>query len=347
MAILNRTGSRVDVKTIVKLSQFLGITTDRLLNKFQNENPPPQDELNILKRNNYIARHFNLAALKKEKFIKNKSDLDAVEKRINTFFGFKSIYEYTANFVFPAFSRTKNHSDNTMRDFWVKSAYLHFEKINNPNAFDPELLIDLVPKLRPYTMNEKTGLLTVIKALYSVGVTTIYQPHLTTVQARGATMLVNQKPCIVLSDLNKNYPTLWFALMHELHHVLCDLDEIQVYHLTGEPDMFLLNEDAANDFAREYLFALENRKFIRPFIYDSFIVENFAKEHEVHPSIIYDFHLWEMNEQGENKYFLKKGFNFPDVLETLENLNTNVWEQEKIDASVEIIKETIFENKNN
>lgn len=113
-----------------------------------------------------------------------------------------------------------------------------------------------MPKIRPFTRDIENGLVQVAKALYKVGVTVIFQPSIEKLQIRGATFSCNKKPCIVLSDLQKNYPTLWFTLLHELHHVLYDFDEInkRVFHLSsGEGDIFLMNEERADNFATEYL----------------------------------------------------------------------------------------------
>ena len=170
-----------------------------------------------------------------------------------------------------------------MKEFWVRSAFMHFEKISNPNEFNREALISLIPKIRPYTMNIKQGLKVVTQALYNCGLTVIYQPHLPTTQVRGATFVVNHKPCIVLTDLNKNYATIWFALMHEIYHVLYDLDEIekQTFHLTGEPDLFLLEEDKANQFSRDYLFAREKSKYISKYINSPHIVREYAHKNQL------------------------------------------------------------------
>ena len=115
-------------------------------------------------------------------------------------------------------------------------------------------------------------MLTVFRALYNVGVTVIFQPMLSRTQIRGATFLINNKPCIVVTDLHKSYPTIWFSLIHELHHVLFDLEELEKvkYHLTGEPDLFLMQEDKANEFASEYLISAEKLRYIEPLIHNHF-----------------------------------------------------------------------------
>ena len=92
-----------------------------------------------------------------------------------------------------------------------------------------------------------------------MGVTVIVQTQLLTTQVRGGTFIINGKPCIVLTDLFKKYPTIWYTLIHELHHVLYDLETISLtnFHITGDPDLFLI-EEKADDFAREYFLEKKN-----------------------------------------------------------------------------------------
>lgn len=193
-------------------------------------------------------------------------------------------------------------------------------------------------------MDTEKGLFVVSQALYNIGITIIYQPYLPTVQVRGATFFVNNKPCIVLTDLQKNYPTIWFALIHEIHHILYDLEIIQTnaYHLSGELDLFLIGEDEANDFSREYLFSEEKSKYIAPFINNELIVREFAKKSQVHPSLIYSFYNYDRNNQGYHNAWSKYKKYFPDIKKTLERFNTNPWEKETIQESVDMIKEAVF-----
>ena len=56
---------------------------------------------------------------------------------------------------------------------------------------------------RPYTRDVENGLTKVVKALFNVGVTVIFQPTVDNLQVRGATISINNKPCIVLSDFQE------------------------------------------------------------------------------------------------------------------------------------------------
>lgn len=336
--ILNKEAKRVDIITIIKLAQFLNLPVDDFVKVYLQELPSEQiGDIEKAKKNNFIVQNFDLPQLHKKKFISSKTDYEAIEKRIVKFFGLNSIYDFANETVTPAFSRTKRSSSDLMREFWVQSALSQFKLLENPNLYNREQLIDLIPKIRPYTKNVPKGLLTVVKALFSLGITVIYQESLPNISVRGATFVVNGKPCIVINDVYKRYPTLWFSLMHELHHVLYDFDEIQQvkYHLTGEPDLWL-KEEKANDFAREYLFGKKRSKYIKPFINESILVKEYAEKSQVHPSIIYNFYMYDIDN------WVRFNKQIPDSGLAVNNLNVNIWENESVKETTEKLKKEIF-----
>ncbi|MBK9196716.1 MAG: hypothetical protein IPO17_17385 [Flavobacteriales bacterium] len=160
----------------------------------------------------------------------------AIEKRLRTFLGLDSIEDYTQELALCGLQPHQRASSNKMLDFWTKSAYQYFVEVANPNEYDRDALKELVTKIRPYTRDVENGLLTVARALYSVGVTVITS-HTCRTPVRGATFRVNGKPCIALSDFRKSYATVWFALMHELNHVLFDLQHrLLPHHRRARPD---------------------------------------------------------------------------------------------------------------
>ena len=345
-SILNNDAKRVDIVTIIKLSQFLNIEIDDIVKLYLHDIPSDKiSEIDQTKRSSYIVENFDLSQLAKAGIIPSKTDYQAIEKKIVHFFGFNSIFDYSKDvFAAPAFSSVKRSASEQMREFWVKSAFAQFEKVNNPHIYKREDLIDLLPKIRPYTRNLEKGLLTVIKALYHCGLTVIYQPNLTNLSVRGATMVVNKKPCIVLTDNGKRYPTLWFALMHELHHVLYDFEELskRTLHITGDPDLFLIQEDKADSFAREYLFSIEKSKYIRPFINEAILVNEYATKHQVHSSLIYNFYCWDEYQNGDKYVWSRYTNMFPDINIALNKLNLNPFDKETLDEIVELIKEEVF-----
>lgn len=337
--ILDNSAKRIDVVNIIKLGHFLGLSINEIMKMYIPEMDVEQiGEIQRAREASYLLENFDIQSLIKSKFIDSKN-ISTIKERVNKFFGLNTIYDFSENKVFPAFSRSKKTSNDKVRDFWLKAAYSLFKDIANPYEYDRQKLIELLPKIRPYTRDEENGLTIVAKALYIVGVTVIFQPSIANLQVKGATFIIDGKPCIVLSNLNKRYPTLWFVLLHELHHVLYDFDDISVnrYHLSGEIDLFLLNEDAADNFAKEYLLSEDRLNFIKPYINSKSTIERCSKEWSVHPSIIYAIYCQETNVWGHPIARL-----IPNSEIALKYLNTHPFEKETLMESAKQLKELIY-----
>lgn len=338
--IIDGSAKFINVVSVIKLSHFLGVSVNDLIKIYVPEMRAEQiGDIQRAREAGYIVENFDTVTLTKIKFFKKKSSSKDMSQRIKDFFGFNTIYDYSETLVFPVFSKTKRNSNNLIRNFWVQSALTQFQQINNPNKYDRTSLVDLMPKIRPFTRDIENGLVQVAKALYKVGVTVIFQPSIEKLQIRGATFSCNKKPCIVLSDLQKNYPTLWFTLLHELHHVLYDFDEInkRVFHLSsGEGDIFLMNEERADNFATEYLLSEARLRYAIGYINSKKIIEQLAREWCVHSSIIYSIYCYKTNE------WLKYQKYIPRMDDALSLLNTHPFEKETLLESVLQIKNLIY-----
>jgi HTH-type transcriptional regulator / antitoxin HigA len=328
-----------DIIKLLKLAEFLEIDLNELLIIYFNNRPINEiKELQSSMDITFINKYFDLKTLAGLGFIQKNDPLETLKERICNYFGLESIYDYDRELSEVLYSRTKKSFNNKMKDFWIKSSYKYFDLIDNPNAYNREELVELIPKIKPYTQNVENGLLTVFQALYNIGVTVVFQPLLPKTQVRGGTFLIKNKPCIAITDFNKNYATIWFTLIHELHHVLFDLDTLQKtsYHLSGEPDLFLIQEDKANEFASEYLLSSEKMRYIEKFIHSEFMVEKFAKEWQIHPCIIYSQFQWKQSKLG-NDYWAAFKNAFPNINNLIKKLNVANWDIESIkEASLKI-----------
>jgi len=341
--ILKKTSKQTDAINLLKLGEFLDLSMQELfVLHFSNRPINEIKELQTSMELTYINKFFDLKTLSSLGFIDNDSTLEELKERICSFFGVDSIYDYENELNEALYSRTKRSFSNKMKDFWIKSSNKYFELINNPNDYNRDSLIELIPKIKPYTQNVENGLLTVFQALFNIGVTVVFQPKLPKTQIRGATFLIKEKPCIVITDLNRNYATVWFALIHELHHVLFDLEILKKtkYHLTGEPDLFLLQEDKANEFASEYLISNEKMIYIENLINNPLIVERFAKECQIHPSIIYAQYQWRESKKG-NEYWGSYKKYFPKIELAIQKLNVSNWDVESLKIAAEKVKELL------
>ena len=96
-----------------------------------------------------------------------------------------------------------------MTTFWVKCAVSSFIKIDNPNEFDRNLLVQLIKRASEFTYDEVNGYYRFVLVLFQLGITVITQPYASGTNAYGGTMIVNGKPCIVITDKGKQYHKLW------------------------------------------------------------------------------------------------------------------------------------------
>jgi HTH-type transcriptional regulator / antitoxin HigA len=287
--IINGNQKQLDISSLLKICEFVGIDHingfELYLQASQNNNKI--QPLDTLQRNKFIVENFDLPNLKKTNFIDSIKDFDAIEKKINTYFGFNSIFEYKRLNITPAFKSTKRAKNELQTRFWISSAVKQFSRINNPNSYKRTELINLMPSFRDWTMEPGQGFLKVFQSLYNLGVTLIFQPSMAALQIKGSTIPVNDKPCIVLSDFGKSYPSLWFSLIHELFHVVFDWDSIRVnnYLLSIEGDE-AEREIEADLFATDYLMPHNFEKALSTNYNDLFFIEQVAKKNKIHPSVI-------------------------------------------------------------
>ncbi len=342
--IINGNAKQPSLINVLKVADFLEIDlSEATKGVFKNQNNENIGAIEKAKNASFIAKNFDLKKLSKIGFFEDSDDTDYLVNRILNFFSYNSIYEFETQLAIPLFSKSKRKYTDKMKDFWIKSAYRCFSEIKNPNEYNRDALKELIVKIKPYCQDVKNGLFTVCKALYNVGVTVIFQNQLVTTQVRGGTFIVNGKPCIVLTDLFKKYPTIWHTLIHELHHVLYDLESIalETFHLTGDPDLFLI-EDKADEFATEYFCGYERYKYIAPHIKNYFIVEKFAKEIEVHPSFVYSsFQYFQDHLSGKN-FWGAFGEHFPDYNIAVKSLTPITWKEPSLSEIAKKLK-TIFE----
>ncbi|MCR6637992.1 MAG: hypothetical protein NVV82_03100 [Sporocytophaga sp.] len=306
--ILENEAKQVDTIKLLKIGEFLNLDLRETIEIYLNQNTAEKTrELNKTRKAKFIFENFDLNGLKKLGFINDIKNLVEIEERIISFFGLNEIFDYQDEILTQvAFSKSKISANDKLKAFWIRTAYTQFKTINNPYEFDRDRLKQLIGRIKPYSRNEKDGFFTVCKALYHAGVTVIFQRGVPNTQIRGATFVINNKPCIIITDLFKRYGTIWFALLHELFHALYHLDDIKTrsFHLSGEADLWLDNEEEADEFARRYFLPEERYKFIVPSISNHYIVQKYAKEWDIHPCIIYNFYCYDNPSYwpGYNKY---------------------------------------------
>jgi hypothetical protein len=295
---------KIDFITIQKLSYFLDISADTLISTYMDlVNNTHDESIMQAKKRSFLITHFNLPSLKKIGFIDSINDFEEIEKRVNTFFGYNDVFEHKNHKLNAAFSSTNRQTNSENLMFWYAAARQSLAKTPNPFKYDREKLKSYFPEIRWHSMNVQRGLVSVANSLYKLGVTLIIIPKFTPdFHFRGATLDYNGTPCIVLTKYTKFYATMWFALIHELFHVLYDWDKIMGtgYHLSEEDRSEDPNEKDADKFARQYLFPDEKMNMVKNRIHDAGFIVEYAERNHVHPSLIYTFYCWDFG--GDRTY---------------------------------------------
>ncbi len=346
--ILSGNQKTVDFTNLNKIAVFLQMSREEVVKLYLEslEKNYPTTTISSDKIN-FIKENFDLAVLKKSGFIDSITDFAQIELKIISRLGLRSIFEYRKPPVDIAFSSgIFNPKNELTRSFWIQSAIMCFDEISNPYPYHREGLIKFFPQIRWYSTNVEEGLLEVIKNLYRLGITVIYQAPLPTLKLRGATFAMDDKPCIVLTNYVGYYPTLWFALIHELYHVLFDFSEIKLnrYHLTDDSNEQLPvkeREQMADNFAREYLFSNEKLRQIKRFLDDREYVERFSLENHVHPSIVYVFHAYESGIDNKRAWARARKYS-PEITDCTSAIDIPWTNNEGIDDILKIRRQKIY-----
>lgn len=333
--VLTGSQKQVDVRNLLKLANFLQLPLEEVVGLFIKSIEKNFPVVGVSAEEvNFIKENFDLAVLKKAGLIENISDYDHIKKRIMARLGLRQLSEYKRPTIDIAFSSGLFKPENNLtRAFWISAALSTLSEINNPYSYDRDALVKLFPQISWYSINVEHGLLEVSKLLFKIGITVIYQPSLQSLKLRGATFNHNGKPAIILSNHAGFYATLWFALIHELYHVLFDWPEIKEnkYHLTDDSNERLSvqeREDEADNFAREYLFSKEKLERIRPFINDHEYITKFGLANHVEPSIIYVFNAWDTRSTNRSAWARAKKYS-PELDRCIKPLNWR-WNDERL-----------------
>lgn len=345
--ILDGSKKMVDFTNLIKIANFMQVPLTRVVELFAaaletnfSTGPVTVEKIQFIKDN------FDLAALRKAGFIDTISDFRHIEQRLVLRLGLKSIFDYQKPDNHVAFSAGILQPKNDLsRSVWIRAAMNLFTELENPYDFNRQGLIEFIPLIRWHSTNVEQGLVDVVKSLYRLGVTVIYQPSIPSLQLRGATMAVYNKPCIVLTDLIGFYGTLWYALCHEIFHVLFDWADIEAntYHTTEDGDDIPLTvkerDRKADDFARSFLFSKDKAAGIDRYLYDTHYIAELAEDNQVHPSIIYLFLAFD-NKSGK-KYWARAREMSPPVEAAVSRL-TVPWDEELSWERIEVLKKDIY-----
>lgn len=137
-------------------------------------------------------------------------------------------------------------------------------------------------------------------------------------------MLVNNKPCVIITDLGKRYDKLWHTLLHELYHIINDyeyIEKINIHISDSETKDIFVSETDADQFASDVLLGPKTFAIVEKIIQIPYKVDIVAKKQGIHNSIIYGQYLDRLspNKQKESfpiysKYLLKSNIALKNII---------------------------------
>lgn len=329
--LLDGTQKKVDYLVLNKVATFLGLAVEEVIEIHLRQLETNFDLLNTTtNKKKFIKENFDLISLRKAGIIDTINDFDEIEKKIKSSLNLNSIFDYKKRAIATAFwarsISTSNASKNTAltRDYWLTRARNILLKIDNHHYYDRDNLIKYFPQIRWHSTNVELGLVQVVKVLYKLGVTVIVLPQLSSLHLRGATLVINDRPCVILTDYRGFYPTLWHGLIHELYHVLFDLEQLKsmAYHISEDSDQTLTldeQEHEADEFARRYIFSEEKTRSVEKFIRSDQYIREVARENNIHPSIIHSYYAHD-NDKDDRLAWIRARRYMPNIKMALHRL---------------------------
>ena len=308
------TGATQDLKInhVLKIINLLNIKYKDILSICEQSLPIEENQsIEKTRKIAYLLENFDLEGLKKCGIINSLTKYDDIEQQISFFLGLNNIFEYSSLSInIPLFSQSKRtvneKKKQKMLNFWLKCARLTFMQINNQYEYDENLLIEFIKRIRTFSTDPQNGFTTVLCVLFKLGITVIVQSYHTKTTAFGISMIVNNKPCIVITDFGKRYDKLWSTLLHELYHVINDYEYIAKanFHISDsqEQDLFVSETDADN-FAFNALIGPQAFTIASKIINNPYKVDVFAQKLGIHNSLVYGQYLERLPTEKQKEAF--------------------------------------------
>jgi len=346
----------VDLKFSQALSimQFLNLKESDFIKAYKNDLNQEEGSVSEGSKNlSYIYSHFDVPTLKEIGIIKKRSKINEIESQLCNYFGFKqSIYEYDTFSLLPTlFSKSRRNIAaeklNKMIIFWINISIYSFKTINNPYDFDRTILLEFMKRIHEYTEDVIHGYEKVVLILYRLGITVLTQSYMPKTGSFGVTMIIDNKPCIVITDMNKKYHKLWISLLHELYHVINDYDMLQSSscHISFENNSdILFNEEKANSFALDILIPKDIQDKLSGIIPFPNRVNQLASQIGVSPSIIYGIYLENLPKEKSTIEYKKYGssdFLYSTDL-TISNVQFNPIGKQNLIEAINDIKSKLY-----
>lgn len=168
--------------------------------------------------------------------------------------------------------------------------------------YDKKALIEAIPKFKLLSNNNETerSLQSCRKLCNKLGIYFVMCEAVTNSKVRGALTTYKNHPAIYLSGRFQSHTHIWFALMHEMAHLILHYDKKETFvSLEEQGEQLNIREEEANEFARNVFAAQKDyAEFIKTKVYTEESIRKFAKREGTIPEFI----VGRLQHDGEIKY---------------------------------------------
>ena len=199
---------------------------------------------------------------------------------------------------------------------WIQTG-MNIAKSMDCSKYSKIKLKAILPKLRSMTLQDTSVFYPkIVKMLASCGIALVALPYLKNSGLNGAVKWINSdKVLLLINDRNKDAGTFWFALFHEIGHIL--QGQKKNIYLTSNDKVLSLginniaNEVEADNFAQEILIPeIKYKQFIQSSSFNRYSIVDFANKIQILPAIVlgrlqHDGYLnWNAYSDLKLKYFI-------------------------------------------
>lgn len=250
-----------------------------------------QEELKQMEEETKLIQNFPYADLVSIGFV--KATRIAVEKvdELKRFFNVAKLVQIPHVKVYQPAFKVSNHGEISHEAIatWIQAARITAKEIET-QQFDRKILKENLPKLK--SLMNLNDINESIKGLQEIlnhcGVALVLLPHFKKTKVNGATFWLDNDKAVIAMTLRGGFSDVfWFSFFHEVGHILLH-PKREVFLEDGHSDIKLQKqEEEADKFASDLL--INNSDFEKFILLGNFSENNvvdFAKEHDVKPSII-------------------------------------------------------------
>lgn len=175
---------------------------------------------------------------------------------------------------------------------WLKLCESDIE-IQNQNlneiCYNCESFKKSLPKFKKISLNENAlnSINSARKLCNLLGVNLVVLEAIRNSKIRGALTEYKKKPTIYLSGRFQSHDHIWFALMHEIGHLLLHFDHKSTFVSLEEENNVSLKEKEANTFARDFFIDIDAyNSFKHTELMDDKSIREFALQQDILPGIL-------------------------------------------------------------